>query len=30
MRKERRQTTTAPVRLTDEEYDVLRRLCALK
>jgi len=30
MRKERRQTTTVTVRLTDEEYEVLRRLCALK
>ena len=30
MRKERRQTTTVTVRLTDEEYDVLRRLCALR
>ena len=30
MRKERRQTTTVTVRLTDEEYEVLRRLCALR
>lgn len=30
MRKEKRQTTTVTVRLTDEEYEVLRRLCALK
>jgi UDP-glucose 6-dehydrogenase len=30
MRKERRHTTTVTVRLTDEEYEVLRRLCALK
>src|SRR2546430_406885 len=30
MRRERRQTTTVTVRLTDEEYEVLRRLCALK
>jgi hypothetical protein len=30
MRKERRQTTTVTVRLTDEEAEVLGRLCALK
>ena len=30
MRKERRQTTTVTVRLTDEEYEILRRLCAVK
>ena len=30
MRKEKRQTTTVTLRLTDEEYDVVRRLCALK
>lgn len=30
MSKERRQRTTVTVRLTDEEYDVLTRLCALK
>jgi hypothetical protein len=30
MRKEKRQTTTVTVRLTDEEYEVLRRLCVLK
>jgi len=30
MRKERRQTTTVTVRLTDEEHEVLRRLCALR
>ena len=30
MRKEKRHTTTVTVRLTDEEYEVLRRLCALK
>ncbi len=30
MRKEKRLTTTVTVRLTDEEYEVLRRLCALK
>jgi hypothetical protein len=30
MRKEKRPTTTVTVRLTDEEYGVLRRLCALK
>ena len=30
MRKERRQTTTVTVRLTDEEAEVLRRLCTLK
>ena len=30
MRKARRQTTTVTVRLTDEEHEVLRRLCALK
>ena len=30
MRKEKRQTTTVTVRLTDEEYGVLKRLCALK
>lgn len=30
MRKEKRQTTTVTVRLTDEEYQVLRRLCTLK
>jgi uncharacterized protein (DUF1778 family) len=30
MRKERRQTTTVTVRLTDEEYEVLHRLCALR
>jgi uncharacterized protein (DUF1778 family) len=30
MKKEKRQTTTVTVRLTDEEYEVLRRLCALK
>lgn len=30
MRKERRQTTTVTVRLTDAEYEVLRRLCALR
>jgi uncharacterized protein (DUF1778 family) len=30
MRKERRQTTTVTVRLTDEEYEVLRRLCVLR
>ena len=30
MRKEKRHTTTVTVRLRDEEYEVLRRLCALK
>jgi uncharacterized protein (DUF1778 family) len=30
MRKERRHTTTVSVRLTDEEYEVLGRLCTLK
>ena len=30
MRKAKRQTTTVTVRLTDEEYEILRRLCALK
>ncbi len=30
MRKEKRKTTTVTVRLTDEEYEVLRRLCVLK
>jgi UDP-glucose 6-dehydrogenase len=30
MRKETRHTTTVTVRLTDEEYEVLRRLCVLK
>ncbi len=30
MSKEKRPRTTVTVRLTDEEYDVLTRLCALK
>ena len=30
MRKDKRQTTTVTVRLTDKEYQVLRRLCTLK
>jgi uncharacterized protein (DUF1778 family) len=30
MKKERRHTATVTVRLTDEEDEVLRRLCALK
>ena len=30
MRKEKRQTTTVTVRLTEKEYEVLKRLCALK
>jgi hypothetical protein len=30
MRKEKRHTTTVTVRLTDEEYEVVGRLCALK
>ena len=30
MKKEGRHTTTVTVRLTAEEYEVLRRLCALK
>ena len=30
MRKEKRVRTTISVRLTDEEHEVLRRVCALK
>jgi hypothetical protein len=30
MKEEKRQRTTVTVRLTDEEYEVLERLCALK
>jgi hypothetical protein len=30
MRKDRRPTTTVTVHLTDEEAEVLKRLCALK
>jgi uncharacterized protein (DUF1778 family) len=30
MRKEKRPKTTVTIRLTDEEYEVLRHICALK